>query len=136
MGIPGNGEKNAEVVRRYLRTFITRDLAELRDVMAADVEIYGAGQFVHGRQNVEAALMTPGLTVVGQQIVELFAAGDRVAVTGTNTYRQHSTGKTAAQSFCKMYQLADGQIVRFWGEQDLYGLLVGLGMLPGTKLAF
>jgi hypothetical protein len=27
-------------------------------------------------------------------------------------------------------------IVRFWGEQDLYGLLVGLGMLPGTKLAF
>jgi hypothetical protein len=35
-----------------------------------------------------------------------------------------------------MYQVADGQIVRFGGEQDLYGLLVGLGMLPGTKLAF
>lgn len=136
MGISDSGEKNAEVVRRYLHTFVTRDLAELRAVIAGDVEIYGAGQFVHGRQNVEAALMTPGLTVVDQQIVELFAAGDRVTVTGTNTYRQDSTGKTAAQSFCKMYQVADGQIVRFWGEQDLYGLLVGLDMLPATKLTF
>jgi len=61
--------------------------------------------------------MTPGLTVVDQQIVELFAAADRVTVTGTNTYRQDSTGKTAAQSFCKMYQVADGQIVRFWGSR-------------------
>jgi len=33
-----------------------------------------------------------------------------------------------------MYQVADGKIVRFWGEQDLSGLVTGLGMLPGTKL--
>ena len=78
MGIAGSSENNTEVARRYLQTFVTRDLAELRAVMAVDVEIYGAGQFVRGRQNVEAALMTPGLTVVDQQIVELFAAADRV----------------------------------------------------------
>ena len=42
MGIFDSGEKNAEVVRRYLHTFVTRDLAELRAVMAGDVEIYGA----------------------------------------------------------------------------------------------
>ena len=70
MSFPGNSENNAEVVRRYLHTFVTRDLAELRAVMAGDVEIYGAGQFVRARQAVEAALMTPGLTVVDQQIVE------------------------------------------------------------------
>jgi hypothetical protein len=35
-----------------------------------------------------------------------------------------------------MYQVADGKIVRFWGEQDLFGLVTGLGMLPGTKLDF
>jgi hypothetical protein len=35
-----------------------------------------------------------------------------------------------------MYQVADGRIVRFWGEQDLFGLLVGLGMLPDTKPDF
>ena len=63
-------ERNAEIVRRYLRTFATRDLAELRAVVAGDVEIYGAGRFVRGRHNVEAAVMTPGLAVVDQQIVD------------------------------------------------------------------
>jgi hypothetical protein len=61
------GERDADVVCRYLRTFATRDLDELRTVVADNVEIYGAGQFVRGRHNVEAAVMTPGLSVVGQQ---------------------------------------------------------------------
>jgi ketosteroid isomerase-like protein len=84
-----------------------------------DVEIYGAGQFARGRHNVEAAVATPGLTVVDQEIVELFSAGHRVTVAGTNTYRQESTGKTAVQSFCKMYQVADGKIVRFWSSRTI-----------------
>ncbi len=128
------GDPDAEVVRRYLRTFATRDLDELRAVVADDVEMYGAGQFARGRRVVEDAVMTPGLTVVDQQIVELYSAGHRVTVAGTNTYRQDSTGKTAVQSFCKMYQVDGGKIVRFWGEADLFGLLRDLGMLPGTEL--
>jgi ketosteroid isomerase-like protein len=71
-------EHDVDVVRRYLRTFATRDLHELRTVVADNVEIYGAGQFARGRHNVEAAVMTPGLTVVDQQIVELYSAGHRV----------------------------------------------------------
>lgn len=130
------GEDDADVVRRYLRTFATRDLNELRTVVADDVEIYGAGQFVRERHNVEAAITAPGLTVVGQQIVELYSAGHRVTVAGTITYRQDSTGKTAEQSFCKMYQVDGGKIVRFWGETDVFGLLRGLGMLPDTELNF
>jgi ketosteroid isomerase-like protein len=128
------GDPDAEVVRRYLRTFATRDLDELRAVVADDVEMYGAGQFARGRQAVEDAVMTPGLTVVDQQIVELYSAGHRVTVAGTNTYRQDSTGKTAVQSFCKMYQVDGGKIVRFWGEADLFGLLRDLGILPDTEL--
>jgi ketosteroid isomerase-like protein len=127
------GDPDADVVRRYLRTFATRDLDELRAVMADEVEMYGAGQFARGRQAVEDAVMTPGLTVVDQQIVELYSAGHRVTVAGTNTYRQDSTGKTAVQSFCKMYQVDGGKIVRFWGEADLFGLLRDLGILPGAE---
>lgn len=129
-------DDDAEVVLRYLRTFVTRDLDELRAVVADDVEMYGAGQFASGRHNVEAAVMTPGLTVVSQQAVELYSAGHRVTVAGANTYRQDSTGKAAVQSFCKMYQVDSGKIVRFWGEADLFGLLRGLGMLPSTVLEF
>jgi ketosteroid isomerase-like protein len=128
------GDPDVDVVRRYLRTFATRDLDELRAVVADDVVMYGAGQFARGRQTVEDAVMAPGLTVVDQQIVELYSAGHRVTVAGSNTYRQDSTGKTAAQSFCKMYQVEDGKIVRFWGEADLFGLLRGLGILPDTEL--
>jgi hypothetical protein len=73
-------DDDAEVVLRYLRTFVTRGLDELRAVVADDVEMYGAGQFASGRHNVEAAVMTPGLTVVSQQVVELYSAGHRVTV--------------------------------------------------------
>ena len=128
------GDADADVVRRYLRTFATRDLDELRAVVAEDVEMYGAGQFARGRQTVEEAVTAPGLTVIDQQIVELYSAGHRVMVAGSNTYRQDSTGRTAVQSFCKMYQVDGGRIVRFWGEADTFGLLRGMGILPDTEL--
>ncbi|MCW3815423.1 nuclear transport factor 2 family protein [Micromonospora sp. DR5-3] len=129
-------ERNVEVVRRYLRTFVTKDLAELAEVVAEDVQIYGSGAAVRGRHHVEGAISSPGLTVVDQEILELFAAEDRVVVSMAQTYRRDATGATAVQSACKMYRLAGGRIVQFWGEQDLYGLLRGLTMLPDESLAF
>jgi len=131
----GTGDPDADIVHRYLRTFATRDLDELRAVVADDVEMYGAGQFARGRQVIEDAVTAPGLTVVDQQIVELRSAGHRVTVAGSNTYRQDSTGKTAVQSFCKMYHVDGGKIVRFWGEADTFGLLRGLGILPDPEPA-
>jgi ketosteroid isomerase-like protein len=128
-------DRNAEVVRRYLRVFASHDLAELRAVMAEDVEIYGAGMAVRGRHNVEQVVCADGLTIVGQEIVELHACADRVTLVAEQTYRQDRTGKTAVQSACKMYQLADGVIVRFWGESDLYGLLRGLDLLPDNPVS-
>ncbi len=52
------------------------------------------------------------------------------------TYRQDSTEKTAVQAACKMYQLRDGKIVRFWGEADSFGLLRGLDLLPVGEIDF
>jgi len=129
-------ERNLDVVRRYLRTFVTKDLAELHAVLAEDVQIYGSGQHLTGRHAVERAVLSPGLTVVDQEIVEMFAARDRVVVVLAQTYRRDSTGQTAVQSACKMYRVADGKIVQFWGEQDLYGLLVGLDVIPAGRLEF
>ncbi|MFY1598608.1 nuclear transport factor 2 family protein [Micromonospora sp. WMMD737] len=129
-------ERNVEVVRRYLRTFVTKDLAELREVVDEDVQIYGSGTPVRGRHFVEGAVTSPGLTVLDQEIVEIFAAGDRVVVSLAQTYRRDATGATAVQSACKMYRLAGGRIVQFWGEQDLFGLLRGLGMLPDEPIRF
>ncbi|MEU6078307.1 nuclear transport factor 2 family protein [Micromonospora sp. NPDC047074] len=128
--------RNVDVVRRYLRTFVTKDLAELRAVVDEDVQIYGSGAGVRGRHFVEGAVTSPGLTVLDQEIVEIFAAEDRVVVSLAQTYRRDATGATAVQSTCKMYRLAGGRIVQFWGEQDLFGLLRGLGMLPDGPIEF
>ncbi|WP_026268086.1 nuclear transport factor 2 family protein [Micromonospora sp. CNB394] len=128
--------RNVEVVRRYLRTFVTKDLTELADVVDEDVEIYGSGSAVRGRRYPEAAVSSPGLTVLDQDIREIFAAGDRVVVSLAQTYRRDETGATAVQGACKMYRLAGGRIVQFWGEQDTYGLLRGLGLLPDEPITF
>ncbi|MFG1778576.1 nuclear transport factor 2 family protein [Micromonospora sp. NPDC049048] len=129
-------ERNVEVVRRYLRTFVTKDVTELRAVVDEDVLIYGSGRQVRGRRYVEGAVTSPGLTVLDQELVEIFAADDRVVVSLAQTYRRDATGATAVQSTCKMYRLAQGRIVQFWGEQDLFGLLRGLAMLPDEPIEF
>jgi ketosteroid isomerase-like protein len=132
----GTPDENAEIVRRYLRTFVSKDLDELHAVMIEDVQIYGAGAFAKGRHLVEAAIASPGLRVIAHEVIELFAAGDRVTAVVANTYRHDVTGRTAVQSACKMYQLDGGRIIRFWGESDLYGLLRGLHYLPSTPVDF
>jgi hypothetical protein len=35
-----------------------------------------------------------------------------------------------------MYRLAQDRIVEFWGEQDVYGLLRGLDLLPDEPIRF
>ncbi|MGC4898143.1 nuclear transport factor 2 family protein [Micromonospora echinospora] len=136
-GVGGDEQaRNIEVVKRYLRTFLTKDLAELAEVVDEDVRIYGSGVAVRGRRHPEAAVSSPGLTVLDQEILEIFAAGDRVVVSVAQTYRRDATGATTVQSACKMYRLAGGRIVQFWGEQDTYGLLRGLGLLPDEPITF
>jgi len=120
-----------DVVRRYLKVFETGDLAEMEATVAEDVEIWGAGSRVVGRRYPMGVVNTPGLSDCRMEIVELFAAGDRVVVYFHNTYRHDASGRDVTQSGIKMYQVADGKIVRFWGETDLFGLLRQVGKVPG-----
>jgi ketosteroid isomerase-like protein len=120
-----------DVVRRYLKVFETGDVAELRELVAEDVEIWGAGNHVTGIEYPIGAATTPGLTDCRMEVIELFAAGDRVVVYFRNTYRHEATGRDVTQTGLKMYQVAGGKIVRFWGETDLYGLLRQLGKADG-----
>lgn len=104
--------------------------------MAEDVLIHGSGTSVRGRHFVEQVVLSPGLTVLDQRIVELFAAEDRVVVSLAQTYRRNATGATAVQSACKMFRLAQGRIVELWGEPDVCGLLRGLDLLPDEPIRF
>lgn len=124
-----------DVVRAYLEVFRSKDLARLAELVDEDVEIWGAGTRVQGRHHVEGAVTQAGLSDWRTEILELFAAGDRVVVYFRDTYRHDATGKDISQTGLKMYQVRDGRIVRFWGETDLYGLMRQLGRVP-TRIEF
>ncbi|MBY8878251.1 ester cyclase [Actinacidiphila acidipaludis] len=121
---------NAEIVRRYLRVFETRDVAELRELVAEDVLVHGAGFHGRGRQYPEGAVLTPGLSDCRVHIDDLFAAGDRVTVAFTLTYAHERSGRDLTMTGVKSYRLRAGRIVEFWGETDLYGLLRQAGLVP------
>ncbi len=123
-------ERNAETVRRYLRVFETKEVAEFRELVAEDVFVHGGGQHVQGRRYPEGSVLTPGLSNCRVQVDDLFAAGDRVTVAFTLTYTHDRTGSDLTMTGVKSYRLQDGRIVEFWGETDLYGLLRQAGLAP------
>jgi len=123
-------ERNADVVRRYLRVFETQDVDELAELVAEDVIVHGAGQHVRGRRYPEGAVLTPGLSNCRVRVDDLFAAEDRVTVAFTLTYHHDRTRRDLTMTGLKSYRLREGRIVEFWGETDLYGLLRQAGLVP------
>ncbi|MFE0462935.1 ester cyclase [Kitasatospora sp. NPDC058965] len=124
------GQRNAEVVRRYLRVFETKEVAEFEELVAEDVLVHGAGLHGRGRHYPEGAVLTPGLSNCRVQVDDLCAAGDRVTVAFTLTYTHDRSGRDLTMTGLKSYRLRDGRIVEFWGETDLYGLLRQAGLVP------
>ncbi|SOE16086.1 Ketosteroid isomerase-related protein [Streptomyces sp. 2323.1] len=123
-------ERNADVVRRYLRVFETQDVDEFAELVAEDVLVHGAGQHVRGRRYPEGSVLTPGLSNCRVRVDDLFAAGDRVTVAFTLTYHHDRTGRDLTMTGVKSYRLREGRIVEFWGETDLHGLLSQAGLVP------
>jgi ketosteroid isomerase-like protein len=119
-----------EIVRRYLRVFVTRDMAELEKLVDEDIEIQGAGNHVRGRHFVAGAIEAPGLTCTDLEVIDLFEHGDRVSVYFRQHLRHDTTGEQVSMTGLKLYRLRDGKIVQMWGETDLYGLLRQLGKVP------
>ncbi|MGH3164921.1 MAG: ester cyclase [Trebonia sp.] len=122
---------NTALIKRYLRVFETFKIEDLKEIVAEDVIIHGAGQTVQGRHWVEQGVLSQGITACSVRIEDLFAARDRVTVAFTLTYKHERTGdKDVIMTGVKSYKFRDGKIVEFWGETDLYGFLRQLGDIP------
>jgi hypothetical protein len=122
-------QRNADVVRRYLRVFESFAVEELAFLLDRDVIVHEGGTTVRGIDWVTAAVRTPGLAACQIRIDDLFAARDRVMVACTVTYT-HETGQQLTLPGLRSCRLRNGLIVELWGATDVFGFLRGAGLLP------
>jgi SnoaL-like domain len=122
-------QRNADVVRRYLRVFETFAVEELAFLLHRSVIVHEGGTTVRGIDWVSAAVRTPGLAACRIVVDDLFAARDRVMVACTVTYTREGTGQQLTLSGLKSYRLRDGLIVELWGATDVFAFLRGAGLV-------
>ena len=123
-------QRNADVVRRYLRVFETFGVEELPFLLDRSVIVHEGGTTVRGIDWVSAAVRTPGLAACRIVVDDLFAARDRVMVACTVTYTRDGTGQQLTLSGLKSYRLRNGLIVELWGATDVFGFLRGAALVP------
>jgi predicted ester cyclase len=133
-------EKNKAVIRRYREIHNTNQLDQLGDVLAADFHPHSLLPGLPG--GLEGAKLAHQGFVAAfpdgkTRTEDLIAEGDRVmerySFSGTNTgsfLGAPPTGKKVQSSSMSVYRLADGKIIEHWGENDVIGVMVQLGLMP------
>jgi predicted ester cyclase len=138
-------EANKAIVRRYREAHNANDLSALDEIVAADLNAHNVlpglppgregGKMAH--QGFLAAFpdgqaTTEDLIAEGDKVVE------RYSFRGTNTgsfLGAPPTGRTIQSSSISIYRIANGKIVEHWGENDVIGVMVQLGLMPPPGLA-
>jgi len=137
-----SGERNVEIVRSMTEAINQRDLDALGELVAADIRRHCAatpGVVVGNLEQFKAFLRSNFATVPDstQEIQQIFAAGDRVAVRGV--YRGTQTGpmgpfppsgKPLELPFLGILRIEDGKIAEIWIEWDNLAALGQLGFWP------
>ncbi|MBK9714245.1 MAG: ester cyclase [Kouleothrix sp.] len=135
-------EANKAIIRRYREAHNANDLAALDEIVATDLVSHShlpgvpggreGGKMVH---QGSLAAFPDGQTTTD----DLIAEGDRVVerFTFVGTQQGPFMGIPASGKLCRItgmsvFRLADGKIVEHWGENDGLGLLMQLGVLPGS----
>jgi predicted ester cyclase len=133
-------EANKAIIRRYREAHNTNNMAALDEIVAADLVAHNmlpglppgleGGKMAHqgflaafpdGRTNTE------DLIAEGDKVVE------RYSFSGTNTgsfLGAPPTHRPVASSSISIYRIANGKIVEHWGENDVIGVMVQLGLMP------
>jgi predicted ester cyclase len=133
-------EANKAIIRRYREAHNTNNMALLDEIVAADLIAHnmlpGLPQGREGGKMAHQGFLAAFPD--GQTSTEdLIAEGDRVvertSFRGTNTgsfLGAPPTGKPVQASSISIYRIANGKIVEHWGENDVTGVMVQLGLMP------
>lgn len=131
-------EEKKAVVRRFVEEVYNKGNLNAVDELVAEAYVDHA-QNVQGRAAVKEIVSSiraafPDLQVT---IEDMVAEGDTVAVRtrSTHTHRGHfmgipPTGVEGSHTGMAFIRIVDGQVVEFWEEADMLGLLQQLDAVP------
>ena len=127
-------EENKKLVTRFYEE-IDKGNLDAMDEFVAEHYIDHAPPpfpgFAPGREGLKQAFRlfweaTPGTHKIEDQIAE----GDKVATRFTVRMTHRATGVLVTLTAIAIAQLLDGQLVAYWDEADMLGLLRQVGALP------
>jgi predicted ester cyclase len=133
-------EANKAIVRRYREAHNANNMAALDEIVAADLSAHNmlpglppgleGGKMAH--QGFLAAF-PDGRTTTEDLIAEGDKVVERYSFRGTNTgsfLGAPPTNRPVESSSISIYRIAKGKIVEHWGENDVIGVMVQLGLMP------
>lgn len=125
-------QTNEQAVRRFFAAFGAVDDATMDELLAPGFVAHGMAPGLSadttGMKQL-AALMHAGLQECRNEIGDVIAAGDKVAVRysthaihGGDLFGTPPTGRAVTLTGIEIYRLADGRVAEFWGEYDMSDL--------------
>jgi steroid delta-isomerase-like uncharacterized protein len=127
------------IVREYLdQVWNKKDRSAIDRYIAAGYVQHARGS-LPGREGVKAffAMVDSAFPGAAYTVEDLLAEGDRVAWRWVLKGKHKgpfqglpATGKAISFSGMSMVRIEDGLLAEQWGEQDTFGLLQQLGVLP------
>lgn len=136
-------EENKAIVRRFYELFNEGNLEGLGEVFAADAvdhdPLPGQAPGLEGVRQSLAPFLSgfPGIQItIEQMVVDGDKVADRIVAHGTHTgdfLDIPATGKPVTVKALNMYRIADGKIAEAWHIEDVFGLMVQLGVVPAPQ---
>jgi predicted ester cyclase len=133
-------EANKAIIRRYREAHNANNMDALDDIIAADLISHNTlpglppgregGKMSH--QGFVAAF-SDGQTTSEDLIAQGDKVVERFSFRGTNTgsfLGAPPTGKVVHATGISIFRIANGKIVEHWGENDVIGVMVQLGLMP------
>ena len=133
-------EANKVIVQRYREAHNANDMAALDEIIAANLKAHNmlpglppgreGGKMAH--QGFLAAF-PDGRTTTEDLIAEGDKVVERYSFRGTNTgpfLGAPPTGRAVQSGSISIYRIANGKIIEHWGENDVIGVMVQLGLMP------
>ncbi len=139
-------EENLALIRRFSDEFINAHDPDAADALCTpDFTIHMSGQPpIQGLAAFKelVAGYFAAFPDFNETTEDVFAVGDRVArrvrFTGTHAGAMMGippTGKRVSVTSISIFRIADGKVAEEWAENDIFGMLQQLGVIPAPQTA-